>query len=268
MKDNYIIIKPQENCGMCGYIWQTLRAIYQNPNKKYYIDFSNSIYKPNMDNTNVWDLYFEQPHINIKPSEDQIEKEVGILFDVESAFIWSEIQPNTPEQIQKRRDEFSNIINHYIKLKPHVQNKIDKFVEEKFKNKKVLGVHFRGTDHPEKKKAVEYMQPIKDMLVDYDVLFVSSDDHERFRLAEVAFKNKIVSYESIRSNKNGIPLHSHPYDPRYNRNNTPEYQYKIGEDVIIEAFLMSKVNFLFCCPGSNVNYLARAINPNLQCKEL
>lgn len=42
-----------------------------------------------------------------------------------------------------------------------------------------------------------------------------------------------------------------------------EYQYKIAEDVIIESFLMANVDFLVCCAGSNVNFLSRAINPNL-----
>ena len=46
-------------------------------------------------------------------------------------------------------------------------------------------------------------------------------------------------------------------------NNKEEYQYKIAEDVIIEAYLMSKVDLLMCCEGSNVNHLSRTINPNL-----
>lgn len=267
MSEKYVIVRPQENCGMCGYIWQTLRAIYHNPNKKYYIDFCNSIYKSNIDSSNVWDLYFEQPHISVKPTYEQTEKEVGIIFDPMSAFIWSEIQPNTTEQIQKRRNEFNELIQKYIKLKPHVQEKIDKFVDDNFKGKKILGVHLRGTDHPEKKKTVEYMQSIKDELINFDKLFVSSDEYERFRLVEVSFKNKVISYNSLRS-KSKNPLHMHQLDQWRGRNNSPEYQYKIGEDVIIEAYLLSKVDYLLCCPGSNVNYFSRAINPNLRCKEL
>jgi len=265
MKNKIVVIKPQENCGMCGYIWQTLRGIYHNPDKKYYIDFSNSIYKPNIDDTNVWDNYFEQPHISKRPNSDEIEKEVGIIFDAESEFVWCHIQPNTQENIQKRRHEFNEIINKYVKLKKHVQQKIDNFVENNFKGKRVLGVHLRGTDHPEKKNVCEYMQTIKDELINYDLLFVASDDYERFRLTEITFKNKIVSYDSIKS-RNTMPLHTHQRDRRHDT--SEEYQYKIGEDVIIEAYLLSKVDHLLCCPGSNVNYLARVINPVLSCKEL
>ena len=260
--DNYIVIKPQENCGMCGYIWQTIRAIYHNPNRKYYIDFGNSIYKSKT-NDNIWDYFFCQPHTNTKPNRENIDKEVGIIFDAESEFVWADIKPNTTEEIQKRRVVFSEIINKYCVLQPQLKSKVDSFVEKNFKNKKVLGVHFRGTDHPHKKHMAEYLQIIKEKLVNYDVLFVCSDEYERFRLAEVTFSNKVVSYDSLRSNADRTPLHSHPNDMRYTRNDSFEYQYKIAEDVIIESFLMANVDFLVCCAGSNVNFLSRAINPNL-----
>ncbi len=267
MNDKYVLIKPQENCGMCGYIWQTIRAMYHNPNKKYYIDFANSIYKSN-NKDNVWDYFFQQPHTATRPIPQEIEKEVGIIFDQESEFIWREIRPNTTEEIQKRRNVFGDIIQKYIKLQPNIQQKVDSFVETNFKNKRILGIHLRGTDHPEKKHMDVYLQAAKDILPNYDVVFISSDEYDRFRLAEIAFSHKAVSYNSIRSKTSNIPLHSHPYDRRYQRNDTFEYQYKIAEDVIIEAYLMSKVNYLMCCSGSNVNYFARAINPNLEAVEL
>lgn len=265
MHDQYVNVKPQENCGMCGYLWQTIRGIYHNQNKKYYIDFSNSIYR--CENENVWDLFFYQTHIDTKPNNENIEKEVGIIFDQESEFIWNDTIPNTMEEISNRRKIFGSIVQKYFKLKPNIQFKIDSFVKKHFNNKKVMAVHFRGTDHPEKKTMDEYLQQIKKYLPFYDVVFVSSDEYERFRLAEIALSHKIVSYDSLRSDISNKPLHSHKLYS-YGRNNNPEYQHKIAEDVIIEAYLMSKSDFLVCCSASNVNYFARAINSNLECVEL
>lgn len=261
----YFIIEPEGYCGMCGYLWQTIRAIYHNPDKLYYIDFTTSVYKTRDDN--VWDYFFEQPYTNIKPKPEETEGKVGIIFDQASEFIWRNIEPNTPEEIQKRRIKFSEIIKKYIVLKPNVQKKVDDFVEKNFKGKRVLGVHFRGTDHPNKKPMDHYLQVVKEKLVDYDVLFVSSDEHDRFRLTEIVFKDKVVYYDSIRS-PNENPLNIPYYYTHYPRNGTFEYQYKIAEDVIIEAFLMSKVDYLLCCEASNVNYFARAINPDLQSLEV
>ena len=263
----YIIVKPEKNCGMCGYIWQVIRAIYQNPEKKYYIDFQNSIYK-SKSNENVWDCFFEQPCVTEKPNSSEVEDVVGILWDQKSEFIYKSIIPNTKEEIQKRRNDFSKIISTYLIPKENIRMKIADFVKKNFEGNRVLGVHFRGTDHPEKKPMHQYMQHIKDIISKYDKIFICSDEYDRFRMAEVAFGKKVISWDSIRSKEEATPLHSHPSDPRYNRNGSCEYQYKIAEDVIVEAYLLSKVDFLFCCSGSNVNYLARAINPNLDYVEL
>jgi hypothetical protein len=257
----YTIIKPEQNCGFCGYIWQVIRGIYQNPGKDYYIDFSNSIYRPFGTDNNIWDYFFEQPSTKSKPTEEETEKVVGILFDQASEFVWQNIQPNTNEEIQKRRNEFSAIISNYLKLTENVKNKIETFAEENFKHKKVLGVHLRGTDHPYKKNMNSYMQIIKDKLIDYDKVFVCSDDYDRFRLAEVSFKDKFICYDSLRSKDS--PLHNSHYHFRDPSRNTWEYQLKIAEDVLVESFLMSKTDLLICCPDSNVNLLSRAINPNL-----
>ena len=108
----YLIIEPEGYCGMCGYLWQTIRAIYHNPNKLYYIDFATSIYKTQ--NDNVWDYFFEQPHINHKPNDEDVEGKVGIIFDQASEFVWRNTQPCTLEEIQKRRNEFSKIIFYWM----------------------------------------------------------------------------------------------------------------------------------------------------------
>jgi hypothetical protein len=260
MRD-FIIVRPEENYGMCGYIWQTIRAIYHNPGKKYYIDFSNSIYR--VGNDNVWDWFYEQPYSNLIPAPSDVEKVVGIIFDQQSEFVSPNICPNNEQEIQKRREIFSNIISKYIHLKPEMQQKVDSFVQKNYLGKRVLGLHLRGTDHPNKSRISNYMQKIKDTMDNYDALFVCSDEHERFRMVECTFGDKVISWNSIRSKNKDTPLHSHPQDRRYHRNNTMEYQRKIAEDVVLETYLLSRTDFLMCCPGSNVNYLARAINPKL-----
>ena len=264
--NDYIIIRPEENCGMCGYIWQTIRAMHHNPNKKYYVDFSNSIYK--VENENIWDCFFEQPHTESIPISSDIEGVVGIIYDQSSEFLSPEIIPNTSEEIQRRREVFSQIISRHIRLRPKIQEKVDSFVRKNYTGKRVLGVHLRGTDHPHKSRMCDYMQKVKDIAINYDVIFVCSDEHNRFRMVECTFGDRVVSWDSIRSMEKNTPLHSHPRDIRYTRNSTGEYQHKIAEDVIIEAYLLSNADFLMCCPASNVNYLSRAINPNLEFVEL
>lgn len=256
----YTIITNQGSCGICGYIWQVLRVMWHYPNSKYYVDFSEGCQyaDSNITNTtNVWDYYFEQPHIQNYPEVDQIESIITNIIDVpESEFRDVFMDNPTEEYISIRRKEYYNLISKYIKLKPHLENTINNFIETNFKGKTVLGVHFRGTDHPDKKEVFEYLQTIKDKAVDYDIIFCASDEVSRYNALKTVFGNKVISYDSIRSNSIE-PLHY---------SSIPKY--KIGEDVIIEAFLLAKTNFIFCCSNSNVNYLSRAINPLLPSQAL
>jgi len=266
----YVIIKPDEYCGMFGCLWQVIRGIYHNPDNLYYINFYDSIY--NTKNENVFDYFFYQPHTEIFPDSSKIEKIVGhnSLPDnkEDSQFIWSLIQPNTKEEIQRRRIIFNSIINKYLKLKPTVQEKIDLFTLKNFLGKKILGVHLRGTDHPYKQPINVYIDEIKKIESLYDKIFVTSDEQPRFDAVKNVFGEKVISYDALRSSIEHTPLHMNLYETRWHRNPSHEYQYKIAEDVIIEAYLMAKTDFLCCFSGSNVNTYARALNPNLESMEL
>lgn len=257
----YVIIKNSGCCGIAGYVWQVLRAMWHHPNKQYYIDFNNNCkYQDSVitNTKNVWEYYFEQPHVNSYPSLQETDLIIDTIIDTpESEFRDVYMKNPTRELIYKRRLEFFNIINQFVVLKPNIQEKINNFAANNFNNKKVLGIHFRGTDHPDKKEMKHYMQHIKDKAANYDVIFCCTDEQSRFNFLKVVFGKKLICYPSIRS-EDETPLH---YNPSLNK-------YQIGEDVLIEAFLMAKTDFLFCCSNSNVNYLARAINPNLDSMSL
>ena len=256
----YIIIKNNGSCGICGYIWQVLRAIWHNPGYRYYVDFSYGCqYSDDQvkETNNVWEYYFQQPGDSEYPPEEEIEKTIDEIINVpESEFRDVFMVNPTPEYISNRRHEFSKIINENIKLQPSVEQKIEEFAKRNFEGKRVLGVHFRGTDHPDKKNVYEYFQAIKDKAVNYDVIFCASDEAERINALATVFGSKVVTYDSLRS-ESAEPLHY---------SNKPKF--KVGEDVIVEAYLLAKTDFLFCCSNSNVNYFSRAINPVLQSQAL
>ena len=258
---NFTIIKNDGSCGICGYIWQVLRVMWHNPNSKYYIDFTSGCQYQDYNITktsNVWEYYFKQPHSDTYPSPEQITKVVDRIIDVpESEFRDVFMVDPTNENITARRNEYFNIITNYISLQPQIQEKIDTFVDKNFKGKRVLGAHFRGTDHPDKKDITEYLQTIKDKAATFDTIYCASDEYSRYNILKTVFGKKVVTYESIKSDDDK-PLHY--------KNEVSKY--KIGEDVIIESFLLSKTDYLFCCGNSNVNYLSRAINPSLQSQTL
>lgn len=257
---SFIKIRPEGGCGLCGYIWQVLRGIYHNPNEQYYIDFETCIYNDeSVKKNNVWDYYFYQPHVNNRPSIEDIKKTVGIIDVPESEFRFNYLTSPSPQQIQGIRERYNNIIKQYLKPLPHITEKINSFSEKNFSNKRVLGIHFRGTDHPDKLPMKRYMPLIKQKIKDYDVVYVATDDDYRYKFVKAVFGEKVITYDSLKSSF-GAPLH--------HSERASGYQYKIGEDVIIEAFLLAKTDFLFCFSNSNVNFLSRCINPNLEYYDL
>lgn len=256
----YVVIKNSGFCGIAGYVWQVLRAMWHNPDSLYYIDFTENCQYQDAAVTytsNVWEYYFKQPHVESLPDPAEVKLTINhVIHDAESEFRDIFMANPTKENIDGVRQKFNSIIKRYVKLQPHLETKINDFVRDNFQGKRVLGVHLRGTDHPDKKPPTQYLQAIKDKAAAYDVIFCMSDEYERYNIIKTVFGNKVVSYDSIKS-KTDAPLHCAKVDT-----------YKVGEDAIVEMFILAKTDFAFCCSNSNVNYLSRAINPHLPSQSL
>jgi hypothetical protein len=263
MKKITLLHPIQPDSGMFAFIWQTIRGIYHFPNDMFYILFGkescyyDTDYNYLNNKINVWDYYFEQPHLALMPPIENIDKEVGLLFDEFSEFRDIYL---TKETYDQRRIEYNNIINKYIKLLPHVKDKINNFYVKNFKDKKVLGIHCRGTDHPDKLGIIDVVEMSKDYVNKYDVIFVTSDQQEYISEFKKIYGNKIIEYNVITRSNGSIPLHI--------GNSMNQSKYRIGEDTIIEAYLHSKTDFLLCTVNSNVNYFIRALNKDLPFKIL
>lgn len=262
MSNSYILLHPtQINSGLFAFIWQSIRGIYHNPDKKYYIYFGpeccyfdDSITGFN----NVWEYYFEQPHSNYYPST--IEKTVGLIHDFESEFRegFEEFGLNFDEY-NKRRFTFNKIINKYFVLNTFMKQKIQNYYDVNFTNKKILGIHCRGTDHPNNTDLSKYITEISDIATEYDYIFAASDEQSKINVLRYYFKDKLLTYNTFRS-PNREPLHislRHMHNPRL-----------IGEEALIEAYLLSKTDRLLFYTGSNVNFYVRALNPNLPYTQL
>jgi hypothetical protein len=255
----YISIEPYTSCGIGGTIWQVLRAIYHNSNRNYYVNLTKGCLYTDFAIThtnNPWEYFFEQPSI-ITP-DMEFEKVVGLIEDYESEYR-DVFMYDAHTRYPKSRYVFNDIIKKYIKPLPHITNKINEFADKNFTNQKILGVHLRGTDHPDKLSPQRYIAAIKERLSDYDKLFVCSDEQQRVDTCIQEFGDKVITRDSIRSDSASCLHH---------RDTTYNYHYRIGEDVIVEAYLLSKVNFLLCCSNSNINYFSRAIEPELQAQAI
>jgi hypothetical protein len=153
-----------------------------------------------------------------------------------------------------------NILKNEIKLKKNKLNLI-KFLKKRFfKNKKILGVHFRGTTY--KIAGVVYpatpnqmINKINEVLSkeNYEQIFLVTEDVQNFNSIIDYFGDKIIYLKTSKRGKSNLEVWDN-----YSRN---RHRYKLGRDILIETYLLSY------CDGyididTNPREIAHALNLN------
>jgi len=134
------------------------------------------------------------------------------------------------------------LIDPYIKIKPCIQEKIDSFFSQNMAGKKTIGIHLRGKHMVYPAKQILPYVPVKTILEIANKLadqntqfFVATDQLSLLKEAQSSLKGKVIFYEDIeRSNQPTLI-----YIP-----GGEKVHPKLGEDVLIEAQLLSKCDFL------------------------
>lgn len=160
----------------------------------------------------------------------------------------------------EERNTSEDVINKNLILKSEVLDKINNFYNEHFEGKKILGVHKRGTDigyHHKKKELIEYFNEIDSIIADYDVIFISTDE----RSVIDSFKSKypnVLSYSYV----------SLSVDPSLPNFKAPTVGgYWMAEDALIDAYLLSKTDFLIQT-NSNLSNFSLLANSKLKFKRI
>ena len=254
----YITIPGHRYAGLMSYFMQAVANLYvvYNTQDKLYIKFDENMrYQDFRYGKNVWDYYFDQPFNFIKEEVHSALKIKGV---------WFENNLSIPSRLTSEiRQKGNNIIKKYITLKSHIQEKIDKFLlDNKQPGEKILAVHKRGTDHitdaPILPTSV-YFDNIDIYIESYDKLLLCTDEDYIIEEFKQRYGKKLIIYNSIRATeKNNIGIHQSVglLNP-----------YKMGEDVIIETYLMAQADFLIKTV-SNVSNSALIINSELKYLEI
>lgn len=215
---------------------------------------SNSLYrnaKGFNGSSNVWEYYF-QPVSELSYGGEPVN-----IFYNPSYTKFSYIHPrqHTPEAIQNERNYAYSLIQKYIKLNTIVQKKVDQFYQQHINANHTIGIHIRGTDKYKEEKPVSPATAVQAALkyAHEDSQFFIATDEQRIlnELLTLLKDRRVVYYDCYRS-QNGAPLHIR----------RPSYA-QVGEDVIVEMYLLSKCNMLIHTP-SNVSNFPLYLNPVLK----
>ena len=171
---------------------------------------------------------------------------------------------NIPERPNENQREIINkLIHEYLPIKSFILEKVDDFMLP-YKNKKILGIHKRGTDHwihGQKLDLSEYIIAVNKELEknNYDYIFLATDEYKTRKIFKEYFKDKLIYYPSkLLSQNDHLAVHygiglSEPY--------------LMGEEVLIESLILSKCDKLIKTVSS-VSHFAIFYNLDLEYIEL
>ena len=211
------------------------------------VDFEKQglYYEPAVGN-NWWEYYFEPIDIGTRENatEKIISTEQHVMFSVDAAGTMS----------RKRGFE---LINKYVRVKSHIRDKVESFIQDNFGDTFVIGIHYRGTDKKEEAPRVPYEEvfaavcdAINVINTDRYKLFLATDEQAFLNYMLNRFPDNLTYYEASRS------LDEKPVHAR-NRNN-----HRKGEEAVIDCVLLSRCNYLVRT-ASNLSLCSTLFNPLL-----
>lgn len=213
------------------------------------INFSNIYYSKEMNKLNSFYQYFyDKTDDSIQIPENNynildIHKKINNIDSSELYF------NNTLRLIVNR------IIYKYLHLNDSVNNLINEFYVNNIKNKNILGIQIRRTDHHHHGRIVninKFYEIIENNYNNYDGFFVMSDDGNIIDYLKEKYDKIIILPNVYRSYSNIAVHYINEFD-----------NYKKGLDIILETYLLSKCSKIIAT-NSNISLFAICLNNEIE----
>ena len=185
---------------------------------------------------NAWEYYFEP--INKYKLEDVYKSKFVVFADGKTR---KKLEFDTFKVLEK---ENFNIFKRYIKIKKEIILESENFIKNNFKNKKILGVHFRGTDmktqerHPFPATYKQITSYIDYEIINhrFDKIFLVTEEEDYLNKLKLRYKEKICYFSSYKSNIPDI----------FNNTKRKNHRYLIGKENLIDMLLLSNTKTIIC----------------------
>ena len=151
------------------------------------------------------------------------------------------------------------LIHKYLAVKQDVLSEVESFCHQHFANRRVLGVHYRGTDKTKESPVVPY-DTVKRNIEHYlklrpetDSVFIASDDINFIENMERASVGRSIIYrnDSLRS-RDGNSIHE----------SADTNKYEVNRDAIVNCLLLSRCDALLKT-ASILSGWSKLFNPKL-----
>jgi hypothetical protein len=244
----FYVIKRTPGAGFFSNLAYVLVNLEISDKKNYIpiIDMQNfpTIYnqKKNIDNKkNVWEIFFKQTSkYNLK----DVYQSKHVYFSPNNL--------NFRLEVYKKK-KLKKIFDKYIKINDEVLKNVINFTKKKFDNKKILGIHLRGTDQ---KIAPNHVFPptiyeIKNLIDKkikyerFDKVFLLTEQLKYHNELKKTYGSLICSYDYFRSD-----------DVKdFSSNLRKNHRNRLGIESLVETITLSKCNEIVYCE-TNISLFA------------
>ncbi|SRR6266850_3064188 len=210
---------------------------------------------------------FKFSYPNSAKSEDYFGKFFSLkeIIDEEKPARFTTISSITELSLGKDYDRILNIdlatylINKYLTVQGDVLSEVESFCQQHFADRRVLGVHYRGTDKAKESPPVPY-DSVKKNIDHYlklhpetNCVFISTDDINFIEDMERASVGRPIIYrnDSLRS-RDGNSIHE----------SADTNKYEVNRDAIVNCLLLSRCDALLKTP-SILSGWSKLFNPKL-----
>ena len=215
-------------------------------------NFSNLYSERNKINgtKNSWLYYFNQVS---KYSLKEVYSSQKVIFSSDKIFAGQSVS------FKENKKELKKVYTKYIEINKEYIQEANKFLKKNLSKKKVLAVHWRGSDHkvlpghpfpPTEKQILK----LTDQLLEknhYDKIFLVTEEQEYLKIFKKKYGSKLCFCKSFRA-----------YDRKeFSFNSRKNHRYKLGRESLIEALILSKLSTLLCS-RSNISEVAEFMSNN------
>ena len=244
----FYIIKRTPGAGFFSNLAYILLNLQIAHNKNYVpiVDMKNfpTMYnqKKNIRNIkNVWQIFFNQ---TTNYDLENVYKSKNVYFSPNNL--------NFRLEVFKKKN-LKKIFDKYIKINDKILKTISIFENKNFKNKKILGIHFRGTDQkispnhafPPTIFEIKNLIDQKIKYQNFDKIFLLTEQLQYYNELKQTYGNLICSYDYFRSDD----IKDFSSNPRKNHRN------RLGIESLVEAITLSKCNEIVYCE-TNISLFA------------
>lgn len=245
--------------GFCAVIMDTIKKlVYAEdhglvPNIRYTDNFLYFDDEKNKEISNPFEYYFNK--VQVDGAENSLNVVVADTFHANYAKSKYELDAYTREHFYNEMLELkcAPVIRKYLQIKQDIVEACEQFIN----GRKVLGVHYRGTDykvgydfHPVMATDNQYVQMIDERMStgNYDAIFLATDDSNMCKLLKEKYGDKVFFYDDVYRSDGDVSV-------AFSEDDRPYHHYMLGFEIVRDMYSLSLCEGLIA-GKSHVSFLA------------